>query len=297
MKAKYLMCPSYHGATVVSLMLNNHPDVTCLGDTLPPRSYDASCSCGNPVSSCAFWKEVENRMETDRFAQSERLLPYWPILLGSERINFLVNRSLEKLLLTGYFNLPITMLFRNHFKKTALISQTFYRLAMSYFDTKEFIDVKKPFLTIFAGNTLSRECPAKVLHITRDPRGYLYSFRKHKGNISPSIICRDWLRYHGSVERLKRPPFSYPVLTLRYEDLCRDPQDGVKQILSFFELSDENLMIKPGRNTHLIGNSKAINRFDGNLYIDTSWQMVLPQDLQDEVLEMTNPLAALYRYN
>ena len=293
----FLMCPSYHGATVISILLNNHPDVTCLGDTLPPRNYDATCSCSKNVSKCDFWQLVSKELNSDQYHQCQRLLPFWPVLYGSEKVNQLISRLLERTLLSGRYLRFIALVNKKQFSKTTLISHHFYRFAMDYFNTKLFIDVKKPVISIIAQQLQEATSVPKVLHIVRDPRGFCYSFQKHKGMIKFETICKDWNRYHLSIERLKSHPFNYDVLTIRHEDLCNAPKSVMATILDFFSLQEHDLFHEPNKNNHLIGNLKAINHFNGNLYEDHSWKKHLTVNDKKRIIQLTDSLSRKYNYS
>ena len=44
-KTFFVLSPSYHGATLLSKLLNAHPEVTALGDTYPSNQFDQICGC------------------------------------------------------------------------------------------------------------------------------------------------------------------------------------------------------------------------------------------------------------
>ena len=56
------LCPSYHGATLLSLILGNHSKVEALGDTVPTTAFNHQCGCGNYVAECDFWKGLATRI-------------------------------------------------------------------------------------------------------------------------------------------------------------------------------------------------------------------------------------------
>ena len=49
-----ILCPSYHGATLLSLLLGNHTKVFSLGDTIPTEPFPIRCGCGAPFDRCEF---------------------------------------------------------------------------------------------------------------------------------------------------------------------------------------------------------------------------------------------------
>jgi hypothetical protein len=42
----FVLAPSYHGATLLAKLVNAHPGVTALGDTMPSNRVDHFCGCG-----------------------------------------------------------------------------------------------------------------------------------------------------------------------------------------------------------------------------------------------------------
>ncbi len=61
----YIAGSSYSGSTLMDLLLGSHPGIESLGEAkkiatvqLPDGGAAATCNCGDPVSSCAFWQTV-----------------------------------------------------------------------------------------------------------------------------------------------------------------------------------------------------------------------------------------------
>src|SRR5680860_1773785 len=58
-KTFFVLSPSYHGATLLAKLINAHPEVTALGDTMPSNRFDQVCGCGTRVSACHFWQAID----------------------------------------------------------------------------------------------------------------------------------------------------------------------------------------------------------------------------------------------
>ena len=90
----FVLCPSFHGATLLAVLLNNHPDIVTLGDTNPTRAYDQICACERLVSECPFWQEVARECQTARFADGAKMLPTLPRISKHQKLNKGINLAL-----------------------------------------------------------------------------------------------------------------------------------------------------------------------------------------------------------
>lgn len=83
----FVLCPGFQGATLISLILNNHSQLFALGDTNPTRRYDQRCACGERVSLCNFWQGLRRHADTDRFKSYENMLPIYPKFVPNHKVN------------------------------------------------------------------------------------------------------------------------------------------------------------------------------------------------------------------
>src|SRR5687767_3354981 len=60
-----LLCPSYHGATLLSLVLGNHSRILAMGDTIP-KDMRGRCGCGLRRRECPFWIRLYAESGPDR---------------------------------------------------------------------------------------------------------------------------------------------------------------------------------------------------------------------------------------
>jgi hypothetical protein len=111
----------------------------------------------------------------------------------------------------------------------------------------------------------------RVIHLTRDPRGNSASIVKHTG-ADVAKAARHWRHYNAEALRVKRylPPESW--MSLRYEELCADPQGVFDRIADFLEVSRAPLQ-QGSRNvdSHIIGNKTRLKGI-GEIREDLSWQ-------------------------
>ena len=63
----YILCPSYSGSTLLTLLLATHRDIATIGELKATHLGDVakySCSCGVPILACPFWEEVGGVMKS-----------------------------------------------------------------------------------------------------------------------------------------------------------------------------------------------------------------------------------------
>lgn len=267
----YILCPSYHGATLLSLLLNNHPEVLALGDTIPTRSFDQLCLCKKLISECAFWREALDAARADRFAAESRFLPPLPRLAAGERSNLVANLALASLAAVPPLRRSLVG------SLTALSSyldayECFRRVTLRRAGARVFVDGQKSWPIPLVVHGLTGR-PISILHLTRDPRAFAYSMLQRK-RATPEFAARGWVRQHrliaavGHIAARRRG-----VLQVRYEDLAQAPRETMARVFSFLGLPDAEVVRTPvdGEKGHLIGN-KMKKTFDGTIELDVRWK-------------------------
>lgn len=302
----FVVCPSFHGATLFSLLLNNHSQVSALADTNPSREYDQLCSCGEHVSACAYWQAVSWRVGVERFDRLNTLLPILP-------------RPLEKYRLEGR-ELPLTGRPRldraaGHAAATAVDalsqfvwhpgSRALHEYAAtwhSYYDavrdlqhTSVIVDGSKSArkAELFA-RRINGASKVRVIHLLRDPRGFVASWFRHHGRHDIRAITWRWVDLH---QRMAALAGVMPYLRIRYEDLANDVEPETTRALDFLGVPHE-VVVGPPRypnRNHLMGNDMLFG-FDGTIRLDERWKSDLLEREQAEVLSAAGKLAERMGY-
>lgn len=301
----FVVCPSYHGATLLALLLNNHSQVTALGDTLPHRGAEHVCACGELVDQCSFWEAVSRGLDTSRFAGSPLLLPIlpWPLtrrqlegsalnLSRSGRINRAAGRVAGRVVDWGA---PAAWRLRpevvEHF---AELYRSFYRLVLDAHGTSLFVDGSKSWRrTAVLTRALQPEADIKVVHLVRDPRGFALSSRSHSGAPLQESGWL-WADLHRRLESLRGLA---PYCSMRYEDLCSDPAAELRRLFDFLQVAPEPVVTAPKypQKHHLIGNN-MLRSFDGEVKLDTRWRTELTGTEQRTVLHSAGEFARRMGY-
>ena len=305
LRIAFVVCPSYHGATLLALLLNNHSQVTALGDTLPHRGAGHVCACGEPVDRCSFWQTVSTGLETARFAGLPMLLPIlpWPLtrrqmeggalrLSGNIRFNRAAGRVAGKLVDLGA---PIAWRLRpEHVDDFAALYRSFYSLVLHAHGTSLFVDGSKSWRrAAVLTRTLRPEADIKIVHLVRDPCGFALSRRTHAGAPLRESAWL-WSDLHGRMESLRALA---PYFLLRYEDLCSDPEVELPRLFEFLQVAPEDAVTAPkyAEKHHLIGNN-MLRSFDGQVKLDTRWRAELSAAEQRTVLDGAGEFAARMGY-
>lgn len=151
-----------------------------------------------------------------------------------------------------------------------------------------------------------------VLHIVRDPRAVVHSWRRAKtfttrgttrtmGTRSLLSTVRRWTGNSLSAELLRRrlPPSRW--LHLRYEDFAADPRPTVDRILAFLGesgdapfLDQTTVLLHP---SHIVaGNPSRFTVGQVSIRTDDKWRTEMPHRDQRLVEAMTLPLMRRYGY-
>lgn len=262
-----ILCPSYHGATLLSLILGNHSKVAALGDTVPTTAFKHRCGCGEHVAECDFWKglaaKIPDRGREHLFYTRPQMLDRsrwmrfgaWPLLCSGVRLD--LNYRIEP------FATSVELLAEEACKaKNADI----------------FVDGFKD-VTRYLSARLSGLPVVGAIHLVRDPRAFAAScVRIKKRNISVQDAANLWVKLHGRLEMTKKVAGGQWVF-LRYEDFVRNPVKAIQEIFSTMGLHDEDVVksIDPG--AHWVGSS-SLREFSGQISLEEKWHHELtPEEI------------------
>lgn len=265
-KRFFVLAPSYHGATLLSKLLNAHPDVTSLGDTMPSNEFDQICGCGELVSACPFWRHVKYETNAAIYSQQTRsMMPRYP----KESGGFAGRLAYSDFL--SFWATP-SVLAKLHDKKTL---QRFYTECETFVEAvyrhtpspgKVFVDGVKYLSRVealtAAGNTIDG-----IIHVYRDPADFVASSARNTGRAGPLGILEHALRYRLYHSRARQVEARHPALVLSYEQLSRDVDKELKRL--FEHIGVEPLNLAQLRKNfeqpwHFMGNSSLLN-FDGQI--------------------------------
>ena len=261
-----VLCPSFHGATLLSLVLGNHSRVLSLGDTVATEP-NHHCGCGALVSKCPFWRRVNAGSDADAAPSSK--MPR-PELFASPQLNQVAT------ILSGIaaFRLGKTVRFGSFAKRVD------HQLAVC----REFQEFD---IFIDGFKSLSRYCALKaarfpvrgVIYLLRDPRSFAASSKRK--NVPVKQAASQWSNLHATISRVTRL-MGERVFQIRYEELCASPEQNLLRLQAWMALEAETLLhpFPPGR--HWVGN-RTMRAFDGTIALRESWREALNEGEKAEI--------------
>lgn len=298
MRLAILLSNWYSGATLLTLLLDRHPEVVTTGETFIGlgAEQDTPCSCGEKVRDCPFLAEAAGHMRSQgRFDPSRfRMLP---VFSG----NRLINRALSNNRFSGRLRnrlIQAVPAFRSQRDRFVGDHTQFMERAAALAKASVFLDATKNIRR--AELFLERaEAPVPVIHLVRDPRGFAKSLL-----VEPTEQARHpdagqagdrYNEYIDAFDRLKRSYPQHPFLELRYEDLCHTPADVMETALGFLGLERRDLISAAPTPSHVLGNSMRMT-FRGEIREDLSWTTALDADQIATVTEKCRRSMVRYGY-
>lgn len=292
-RLNFVLAPSYHSSTLLALLLNNHPEISCLGDTLPHRRLfpNQECGCLERVRDCPFWQEMALRLDAERFKDSDHLIPAYPQIVKNWRVNPVLARGLTATSLAfGPRVWQVVPRASGEFLETFL---HFSRLVCEMQETQIFVNNVKSFTSLLAlRSLLGARARIRIVHLLRDPRGYHLSEKKVDPGATPTGSGRRWLAYHRRVDWMRRYTVPGGFLRIRYEDLCADGEGTMARLIGFLGAEPAPVcgpVAFPAKN-HVLGNNSR-HAFDGKIRPSLAWREALSTEDQQAVLKAARPLA------
>lgn len=286
-KLLYITSSSYSGSTLLSFLLNTHPEVFTVGEMdgwnyAPDREF--RCSCGATIRTCPLFQAIGN-------AFREAGLPFDPRNFGTD-YRLMKNRRLNRWLL-GKSPLPVgsgaerirdrliasAPVFAARLARHDLANLTFIRTALAYGKASVFVDAcKNPYRLRHLRRL--RDLDLHVVHLVRDPRGIALSNRTKRG-WDLALTTRLWVEEQARIVRIAS---EFDVRTrLYYEDLCSRPDEVVQRIYGLLGLRASPLPPDfKAVEHHILGNAMRL-REGGRISGDTRWQSELSESDQQRI--------------
>ena len=292
----FTLCPPFHGATLLSLLLNNHSKILALGDTNPARTFEQGCSCGEKVADCAFWKEISEQTNCTRYDDKgiDGKLPQYPVYTKRAKLDKMINLAL--VLLARAFGPGIWWLGGRPARDFFETYDAFIRACDKLAPHDVFVDGEKALLKFMILASRGGQ-EMKVIYVARDPRGYVYSCSKYRPEVGLAEICHDLEGQHRRIRMALHLFGNIPSMVMRYEDLAQNPEQTLAKMQDFLGVQQENLVGPPRdpQKHHLIGN-KMLQVFDGQVRHDENWRKSLSTEEQDEVLQHAKKIFKQFGY-
>lgn len=296
MKVLYIASSSFSGSTLLSFLLNTHPDITTVGEMEGWKTADENvfpCSCGAVLKTCPFFRKIAEIYRQEGLEFSPRDFGTGYRLAGNERINQYLTEALPWLRTTAVerfrdwllASLPATARVIARNDRSNIV---FMRAALALAGAKVFVDAgKSPYRTRYLRRLADVEL--HILHLIRDPRGVVTTFMENRGwDASPAMQV--WMQEQLDILRILREiPDSMRV---HYEDLCDDVNGALGGIHRFvnvpvtafggdFQAADH----------HILGNSMRLDRV-GQIVKSERWKTRLSRNDRDAIARKSRTFIA-----
>ncbi|ROO32504.1 hypothetical protein [Salinisphaera orenii] len=257
-KVIFVLCPSFHGATLLARLLGAHPAITALGDTYPKQHLPENCGCGKQVRDCPFWqrvdREVTTRVEPDAFYRGWVQPPGGSDTVG--RLSYLLQspQSLRRRIAAADQRRFVSQ-YREFLRGVESGQQD---------ESRVFVDGVKNIARVKAFLAFAPELVGGIIHLAGDAGDFAKSrSKKQPGKIQFVQSIASWRAYHLLAARLEREA---PYIRVSYDDLANETQTVLDGIFEFVgergALVDELAANKS--NLHFVGNAK-LRDFSGEI--------------------------------
>jgi len=294
-----LLANWYSGATLFTILLDGHSQIVSNGEAMffddqDKRRYD--CTCGKYIDECDFYRATTRHMKpSDGLDWDKRLFVQVP--------RFSRNRILRSLLGSWRYESALRERFidavpayrrtRDRFIEAQL---RFFANARSRAGATIYMDGTKSIrrAQLFARNEC---CDMKVLHLIRDGRGFCASYLRNESAQPPTVSggVKTWVRHIAQVDAFSRSFPSIPLLSVRYEDLCRSTEQTIRAVCQFLEVPYEDVSAGIMKDTHILGNDMR-RSFNGTIIESTSWRKTLDLDTQAAITSLMRPQLERFGY-
>ncbi|MHC4443331.1 MAG: sulfotransferase [Planctomycetota bacterium] len=298
----YLAGASYCGSTLLSFILNTHPQILSIGEMGPPQPYiseDFRCSCGAKIIQCPFIQKVKKQMSQYGV---ELNLANWQLRHQYSSRNLwervVMSTPSKRMVLYIYDNL--CSLFPNYTKRMRECNhrnEVFIRSALEVSGKSIFVDATK-IPVRFAQLAGLRGINLKIIHLVRDPRGFCYSNKKYN-NIPLRISAEQWIRAQISIENYIQLRKIKDLLLIQYEAFCSNPKLYSSKIFQFLGVHDFSIPDNfRSFEHHIIGNKMRLSSDSRKtIQLDEKWRDSLSAEDLAIVARVAGPLARKYGYS
>ncbi len=277
-----------------------HKDMFCAGEMIGWEYDDASfsCSCGAVLKDCPFYQHIGKTFVDNGLPFSFSNFGTAYQLFRSGRLNNLFTRNISRLQLSAIEkfrdniirHIPVLSGRMQQFDRA---NELFMATALEYSGAHVFIDASKDpyrFRHLKHINSLD----IKIVHLVRDLRGVIHSFRKNSGITDLSMATQRWVQDQADILRLAA---EFPsVMRIYYEEICNDVDSSLAKISNFVDEQPINFSGDfKSTEHHILGNSM---RLDGPSKIvnNERWKKELT-DMEINTIQQVARNALLYYKN
>jgi len=302
----YVLAASHSGSTLLTMLLNSHPDVATIGELAPGGIGDSPqyrCSCRSPIRECPFWQWVTSEAARNGLGFSIDDFPT-RFRMPESRIGRRLLGSLHRgpgLELLRDMGLSLFTPWPSRIPEIIRANEILVDVILEYYHACLFVDKGNLALRL---KYLLRvpSFDVKVIHLTRDGRGVALACMdpaafadakdparrsggmggdRMKERLSMAQAAYEWRRCMEEAEHVLRCLDRSQWTEVRYEELCMDPDATLSRLFAFLALdpdkrSDDFRSVE----NHIVGNGMRLDA-TSEIRLDGRWQETLTkQDLR-----------------
>lgn len=298
LRVAYLVGTSHCGSTLLSFVLNGHPEIFSTGETGLSRESERNpagfiCSCGSPITSCAMWNDLVPRVQarglpfsvenwTNAYHYHNRWA-YSALTMYRGRNWGRVQRAADGALPWHRGRVQLADRVNG-----ALIEES---LAMSgkqvFFDGTKILRRLQRLMQM-------PQLDVQVIRVYRDARAYVHSMKKF--HVPLVEAATHWLRFQQTADELLQELPAERVLEMRFEDFCREPDLVYRRAQEFLGVRTVALPEKiVPREHHVMGNDVRLAE-QMHITFDERWRRSMSDAERAETLRIVEPVQTRLGY-
>ncbi|PKN65003.1 MAG: hypothetical protein CVU57_12835 [Deltaproteobacteria bacterium HGW-Deltaproteobacteria-15] len=276
-RISFLLSAPYSGATLLSILANQHPKISSDGEIFPytNRAANLRCSCRQYQIKCPYYRHVASSMIKSKDEEFDgRYFYYVPQYSGFHLLSrafegFWINPRAHRI---RNFALTWIPRFRNREREFTKIQMSFFTSSLLLRNAEVYFDGTKSLrrAEFFAERNLA----TNFVHLIRDGRAFCCSFLKNK-KLGKGAMPASAMFWKENIRKVRVLQQRFPSLTMhivRYNDLCREPGKELARFYDFFGLDyQESYMNYRADDMHILGNRMRFE-YDGIIKEDNAWK-------------------------
>jgi len=299
----YITSTSYSGSTLLTLLLNAHPEIATIGEVQKKRKEDLKifkCSCGALWNRCRFWNQLISLLREQGYVYE--FDDYFTTPTFQIKSSWLANKVIGARIRDVVFEtlrdlfLEIWPGCKKRIQYLLSYHKVFADQVIAMNGAKIFVDSSKNpvhlrYLSKIPG------LDVKVIHLIRDGRAFTNSYKKHYPEKTASEAAFEWKQLHKRVERVINRYHRGRSLKVHYEDLCDNPEKIMNTIFDFISVSpNTNWKNFRSKDHHVLGNSMRL-KDSSEIRLDESWTRELSKKDINTFNNIAGKLNKKYGYN
>ena len=288
----YILAPSYSGSTLLTNLLAQHASIATVGELKATRMGEVGayrCSCGELIRECSFWSELTERARDAGLTFS---VDEFGTVYGKG--DGFVNKVVRALVRGPLFErarsvllalLPDTM---TRIKEVTRQNLVLSQIVCDIQGGSVFLDGSKDSARLLH-YLRSGEWDIKVIYLQRDGRGVTNSYVKHDGVDYDGAIAY-WQKAVTELQIMRQMLDAAMVYDLRYEDLCRKPEQKLAEICRWLGIDEfDQCATFDAELQHVLGNSMRLNNVT-EIRFDETWRKKLTTENMRDFQERAGAL-------